>query len=199
MKKYLLSTLAIAGVLACTTTAFAMDQDQAHYGPYVVGEAGWAIGTSGNDDAGAFALGAGYHINDYMRADMTVGLRPWGKVDFKGTDDSKADLWSIPVLANMYMSYPIYRSIEVYGMGGLGMAWNKTDSIANASGKKKMDFAWTAGAGVSYAITPCWALDLGYRYTDLGEAKVSGNELYDGKTKRSVKYNDIKLSARYYF
>lgn len=199
MKKYLLSTLAVAGIVACATAASAAEQTYMPHGSYVVGSAGWAMGIGDNDDAGIFELGGGYKMNDWMRADMTVGYRPFGKVHFKGSGDDKADMWSIPVMANMYLSYPVYRGMEIYGMGGLGMSWNKTDSVTDAKGKKRMNFAWTAGAGISYALTPCWALDLGYRYTDLGDAKVSGNDMYDGKTKQSVRSNDLKLSARYYF
>ena len=90
-------------------------------------------------------------------------------------------------------------NFDIYAMGGLGMAWNKTDSISNASGRTKTNFAWTAGVGVDYFINDCWSLDLGYRYTDLGTARVKGNNTFDGHTKRNVKSNDIKLSARYYF
>lgn len=195
MKKYLLSTLAVAGILACTTVASA----EPVQGPYVVGEAGWAIGMKDNDDAGTFALGAGYHVNDFMRADMTVGYRPWGKVHFKGSGKSKSDIWSLPVMANLYAKYPIHRMFDIYGMGGVGISWTHTDGITNAKGKTKTNFAWTVGAGIDYYINSCWSLDLGYRYTDLGDARVRGNALYDGHRKRAVRSNDIKLSARYYF
>ena len=196
MKKYLLSTLAIGSILACATIASA---EPTHSGYYAVGEAGWAAGVSDNDDAGAFALGMGYRANEYMRMDMTVGLRPWGAVHFKGSGDSKSDIWSVPVLANVYATYPIYHNIGIYGMGGLGLSWTHTDSITNAKGKTRTNFAWTAGAGVEYRMNDCWSFDLGYRFTDLGDARISGNELYDGKSKRPVRSNDLKLSARYYF
>ena len=88
---------------------------------------------------------------------------------------------------------------DVYGMAGIGMAWNKTDSIRNAKGKTKTNFAWTVGAGVDYFINQCWSLDLGYRFTDLGQARVKGNGQYDGKDKQDIRSNDIKLTARYYF
>lgn len=198
MKKYLLSTLAIAGILACTTSASAEDYLSMSK-PYIIGEAGMGFGIKDNDDSGIFALGMGYHANEYMRADMTVGYRPWGKVHFKGSEKGKSDMWSMPVMANAYISYPIYHSFEIYGMGGLGMAWNNTDDITNAKGKTRLNFAWTAGAGISYTINQCWALDLGYRYTDLGDAKVKAQDSYDGKTKQDIRSNDIKLAARYYF
>ena len=199
MKKYLLSTVAAVGIVACATGAMASDSAQPTYGPYLVGEVGMGIGVSDNDDSGLMAIGAGYRANEYMRADMTVGYRPWGKVHFKGSNQSKSDTWSIPVMANAYLTYPIYQSMSIYGMGGLGMAWNNTDDITGASGRTRMSLAWTAGGGISYALNSCWDLDLGYRYTDLGDAKVKAQDGYDGKVKQAVRSNDIKLSARYYF
>ena len=196
MKKYLLASLAVAGILAFSGVASATESN---HGPYVVGEAGMAMGMKDYDNAGIFALGAGYHVNDYMRADVTVGYRPWGKVNFKGSDDKKADMWSMPVLANAYVSYPIMNMFDVYGMAGIGMAFNKTDNIRNAKGRSRSNLAWTAGAGIDYAINRCWSLDLGYRFTDLGSARVKGNADYDGRRKRDIRSNDIKLSARYYF
>jgi len=196
MKKYLLASLAVAGILAFSGVASAAESN---HGPYVVGEAGMAMGMKDYDNAGIFALGAGYHVNNYMRADMTVGYRPWGKVNFKGSEDKKADMWSMPVLANAYVSYPIMNMFDVYGMAGIGMSFNKTSSITNAKGRSRSNLAWTAGAGIDYAINRCWSLDLGYRFTDLGQARVKGNADYDGRRKRDIRSNDIKLSARYYF
>ena len=196
MKKYLLASLAIAGILACSTGVRAAEPVR---GPYLVGEAGFAMGMKDYDNAGIFGLGAGYHVNDYMRADMTVGYRPWGKVDFKGHGEKKADMWSMPVMANVYAKYPIMNMFDVYGMAGIGMSFNKTDSIRNAKGRSRSNLAWTAGAGIDYFINRCWSLDLGYRFTDLGTARVKGNDAYDGRRKRDIRSNDIKLSARYYF
>ena len=118
MKKYLLSSLAIAGLMFFTSGAQALDFSK----PYVVGEAGYSFGTSNTGDAGILAIGAGYHMNEYFRGDVTVGYRGWGNVKING---KKTDVWSMPVLANLYMTYPIHQRFSVYGMGGLGMAWNK--------------------------------------------------------------------------
>ncbi len=195
MKKYLLSTLAVAGLMVCATAVSA----EPMRGPYVLGEVGYSFGTKNNDDAAIMGLGAGYHINDYMRADMTVSYRGWGKVDFKEAGSKKADVWSIPVMANLYASYPIHHMFDVYAMGGIGMAFNKTDSITNAKGKSKTNFAWQVGAGIDYMINNCWSLDLGYRYSDLGTARVKAQDGFTGRSKQDMRSHDVKLTARYYF
>ena len=47
-------------------------------------------------------------------------------------------------------------------------------------------------------MTDCMALDLGYRFVDLGNARVK--DLATGsKIKQDVKYNDIKIGMHYYF
>lgn len=192
MKKYLLSSLAIAGLMFFTSGAQALDFSK----PYVVGEAGYSFGTSNTGDAGVFAVGAGYHVNEYFRGDVTVGYRGFGNVKVNG---QKTDVWSMPVLANLYMTYPIHQRFSVYGMGGLGMAWNKTDSIRGAKGATKSNFAWTAGVGIDYFVNDCLSFDLGYRYVDLGQARVKTRTGYDVKSKSDMRSNDVKLSARYYF
>lgn len=197
MKKYLLSGLAIAGLMVFASAASA----EPVRSPYIVGQAGYSFGVKDNQDAGILGLGTGYHINDYLRGDIIASYRGWGKLKFKGADTQKADLWSIPVLANIYATYPVYDGVGIYAMGGIGMAVNKTDSITGAKGKYRYNFAWNVGAGIDYMINNCWSLDLGYRYSDLGEGRVSAraDSGYNGKTKADVRSHDVKLSARYYF
>ena len=121
-------------------------------------------------------------------------MRAWGKVKKEG---HSADVWTVPALMNVYLSMP-YRHFEPYVMGGLGMAWNKADSTHATKGDSKMSFAWTAGAGIGYRLSRCWALDLGYRYVDLGEARSKFKD-GSGRLKKDVRSHDVMLSARYYF
>lgn len=195
MKKYLLSSLAIAGFMMVSAGAQAIDFSK----PYIVGEAGYSFGIKNTGDAGLLGIGTGYHFNEFARGDITVGYRGWGDVNMRGEPKRKTDVWSLPVLANLYLTYPVYDNISVYGMGGLGMAWNKTDSMPDAKGATKSNFAWTAGVGLDYYVNTCLSFDLGYRYTDLGQARVKVRNGYIGQGKSDMRSNDVKLSARYYF
>ncbi len=195
MKKYLLSGLAAVGLIMAAGSASAYDFAK----PYVLGEAGYSFGLSETGDAGIVGIGAGYHINEWVRSDLTIGYRGWGHVNMKADTQSKTDVWSVPVLANFYLTVPVNQQFSIYGMGGLGMAWNKTDNMRDAKGATKSNFAWTAGAGIEYALSPCMSLDLGYRYTDLGQARVKTRDGYTGKSKQDMRANDVKLTARYYF
>ena len=195
MKKYLLSGFAAALMLFSASSAFAYDFQS----PYVLAEGGYSLGTESNGDAGILGVGMGYHINNYFRTDLTVGYRGWGNVDMKADRSKKTDVWSLPVLANFYLTYPMSHHFNVYGMAGLGMAWNVTDDMHDAKGATKSNFAWTVGAGIEHMFTDCMSLDLGYRYVDLGQARVKSKEGYTGRSKEDMRSHDIKLTARFYF
>ena len=194
MKKLLLSSLAVVGLLGTTFTAQAEEDYWNMSNPYAVMQAGYGFGHKDYKEAGVFALGGGYHFNSYLRGDVTVGMRAWGEVKH---DDTTVDTWSVPALANMYVNVP-WQQMGLYVMGGLGASYNKTDGSSFTKGDEKVSFAWTAGAGIDYRLNKCWSMDLGYRYVDLGESHSKLKE--DGvKVKKDIRSHDILLSARYYF
>ncbi len=198
MKKYLLSTLAIAGLLTLNSTAKAEDNfmGMGMSDAYAVMQAGFGFGQKDYKESGVVALGAGYHLNSYLKSDLTVGFRGFGKLEQK-KEHRKVDAWAIPVLMNVYASIP-YKNMSVYAMGGLGMSYNMLDNDKEIRGDDKMNFAWTVGGGIGYKLTECWGLDLGYRYVDLGEGRSKLKDR-DVRMKQNMRSHDVLLSARYYF
>ena len=199
MKKYLLSTIAVLTALTVGTAAKAQIINTDHM--YVRADAGWSIGAAETEEAAVFDVGVGARMNQYFRADITGELRPWGKQGFKkdGVKVAKPDMYSLDAMMNVYIEYPVWKMVSVYGTGGIGYAYNKTDSYRGAfKGEGKHNFAWNVGAGIQYALTDCMALDLGYRFADLGNARVK-DLATGGKIKQDVKYNDIKVGMHYYF
>ena len=197
MKKYLLSSLAIAGLFGFAANASAGDNGLMSMNMsngYAVMQAGMGFGRKDYKESAVFALGGGYHLNQYLKSDLTIGMRAWGKAK---KDGYSADVWTVPALMNVYASMP-YRNLEPYVMGGLGAAWNKSDSTRLAKGDDKFSFAWTLGAGIGYRLSDCWDLDLGYRYVDLGEARAKLKD-DSARIKKDITSHDIMLSARYYF
>ena len=196
MKKVLLSTLAAVTLLTAGVASAGND----FYSPshsYFVGQLGYGFGDSDYKEHGIANIGMGYHFNQYMRSDLTVGWRGFGKVR---VGDHKTDFWSIPALMNVYATMPVSHGFSVYGMGGLGMALNRTDKKDDLfKAKTKFDFAWNIGAGIDYQWCENMSFDLGYRFTDLGQARVKDKEGYTGKTKADLRSHDILLSMRYYF
>ncbi len=194
MKKILLSTLAALTMVTTITAAHAEEDWWDMSDAYSVMQAGYGFGRKDYEKSGVFNLGLGYHMNKHFRGDITVGMRAFGEVSHAG---QKADSWSVPALANLYMNIP-WQHMGLYAMGGLGMSYNNVDSTSITKSDGKMNFAWTLGAGIDYRLNKCWSMDLGYRYVDLGEASA---KLKDGtgKAKTDMRSHDILLSARYYF
>ncbi len=199
MKKYLLSTIAVLTALTVGSAAKAQIPYMDHM--YVRADAGWSIGASETEDAAVFDIGYGGRLNQYFRADVTAEVRPWGKQQFKvgGVKVAKPDMYSLDAMLNIYAEYPVWRMFSVYATGGVGYAYNKTDGYRGQfKGEGKHNFAWNVGGGIQYALTDCVALDLGYRYVDLGDAHIK-DRINGGKLKQDVKYNDIKIGMQYYF
>ena len=80
------------------------------------------------------------------------------------------------------------------------MSMNRTDKKYDLfKAKTKFNFAWNVGGGIEYQWCQNWAVDLGYRFTDLGQARVKDKAGYTGKTKADLRSHDVLLSMRYYF
>ena len=200
MKKYLLSTIAVLTALTVGTAANAQMSNPMNH-MYVRADAGWSIGASETEEAAVFDIGVGGRLNEYFRTELVAELRPWGKQGFKeaGVKVAKPDMYSVDAMMNVALEYPVWDKMSVYAIGGVGYAYNKTDSYRGLyKGEGKHNFAWNAGAGVQYALTDCIALDLGYRFADLGDARIK-DKATGAKIKQDVKYNDIKIGMQYYF
>lgn len=88
---------------------------------------------------------------------------------------------------------------------GLGMAYLKTKyngyvgNARHSASSNDWNFAWNLGAGVAYNVSDTLALDLGYRYMDLGKGKV-GSYNYGGlrgDPKVDLTSHTISLGLRF--
>ncbi len=195
MKKLLMTTAAVlcAGTIsAATHNDMNMNMSENNYARF---DAGWAIGRGSIDDAGVFALGMGHQFTDYMKAELLAEYRPFSKFKKGGADN---DFYSLDAMANVYLMYPVMERVHIYGMGGIGYAYNKVDGHENFKGDGRSDFAWNIGAGMTYDINDCWAMDVGYRYVDLGQARAK-DRTTGASISEDVQYNDIRLSLIYQF
>ncbi len=124
----------------------------------------------------------------------------------------KADIETY--MFNMYYDIDTGTKLTPYVGAGFGLAHidakssydhpNVAYSRVNASDTK---FAWQLSAGAAYALTDNLAIDLGYRYTDLGSIKGNSNFM-DAQTgavaaplnmKADFETHEIMLGARYTF
>ena len=148
------------------------------------------------DEAGQspiVAAGVGYRFNRHFRMDLTTGYA--GSYELDDRDGAgngwKADIDAWSTFVNLYAEYPV-GEWSPYLTAGAGMSRNRTGTLTRSPtpltipGKTTTEFAWQAGAGVGYSLSPNWSLDLGYRYVDAGEFR-SGETASDGSTGNTVR------------
>ncbi|SEP60608.1 Opacity protein [Faunimonas pinastri] len=168
------------------------------------------------DNTGTIGGGVGYKFNDWLRADVTVdyewpgkfhGNTPCGACG-SGLNDEYADISAVTGLANVYADLGYYAGFAPYIGAGVGLSYLRTSDVhsINADGTRvdfdsdgRTNFAWALMAGVSYDITHNVALDVGYRYLNLGDA-VAKDPDYDGRIKyKDIAAHEIRVGLRYTF
>ncbi|PKR56689.1 outer membrane protein [Thalassospira lohafexi] len=182
------------------------------------------------DDGARYQIGAGLKLNDYLRTDITLSYRDnltevGAYYDSDGLvkaanrlngDAFKASNWS--TMLNLYVD-PLSAAgfdtggFSPYLQGGIGWARNKTDDLVfgadgtRVSGETHNDLAWQVGAGVNYAITSQWKLDLSYRFIDMGEARststaveTNGNHIaLEREARFDLQAHEVMIGLQYQF
>ena len=137
------------------------------------------------EDTYMVGVGAGYKVNDYFRADLTLDYE--GAARFTGKSpcaapcaltytNEGADVEAWTALVNGYIDLGTYSGLTPYVGAGVGASYLMTSDGRSSdgstySGDNTWNFAWALMAGASYAMTEQLSLDVGYRYLDLGDAK----------------------------
>ncbi len=159
----------------------------------------------GFNSAGIFALGVGYQLNHWFRADITGEYR--ANAEFSGVDlitfpggfgsdvyhAQKSD-WL--VLANAYVDLGTWWCITPFIGAGVGTARvsisNFTDqgvsnsgagavpSMAYGDNMAKWNFAWALHAGLAYKVNPNFTIELAYRYLNMGDGLAGDLKTFDG-------------------
>jgi len=167
-----------------------------------------------------YGIGVGWQARHWLRFDLTGEYR--GDAAFFGhdyytgfnyTNEYTADIKSWLGLANAYIDMGNWCGFTPYIGAGIGFASinvsglkdvnGATNGVAFGSDKTTNNFAWAVHAGVSYDVTPQMAIDLSYRYADLGSAKsgtvvaYDGSDSYAGHHIRNITSNDLLFGVRY--
>jgi opacity protein-like surface antigen len=174
------------------------------------------------DDTFGVGVGVGYRFNGWLRADLTVDYEfpadfeattpcpaPCGGLGVASTNVEVGEFSAIPVLANLYVDLGHFRGLTPYVGAGAGFAYLMMDDITSLNGDGTVvewgdgddwNFAWALMAGLAWEFSPNMAVDLGYRYLDLGE--VSSPTIPFGAGDGDFTYDDlaaheIRLGMRY--
>lgn len=165
-------------------------------------------------DSVGFGIGAGYRFNEYLRFDATVdygfGGTLSGDEPCPGTCTThhiETDYSSLAGFLNVYADLGTYHGLTPYLGAGAGVA-QLTTSDAKVSiplqydGASQINFAYALMAGVSYDISDSLTLDIGYRYADLGDARlqpIPGSPDGDPLSFSGNGFQEIRAGLRYNF
>ena len=143
----------------------------------------------GFDSAPFFGGGIGYQWTNWLRFDVTAEYR--GKASFHAldryffnqyfTNDYTATKSEFVALVNGYFDLGTWWCVTPFIGAGVGVAYNKiehfrdTNVIAGGGGwadaGTKTNLAWALHAGAAYKVTSNFAVELSYRYLNLGKAE----------------------------
>jgi opacity protein-like surface antigen len=185
----------------------------------------------GFDSSPLFGLGIGYKHNNWFRWDLTGEYR--GKAGFSAldryetVDDGNAATWDATndyrakksewlFMLNAYVDLGTWRAVTPFVGAGIGLSRNTisnfrdintvTAGVAYAPEGSKWDFAWALHAGLTYDVTPNFAIELSYRYLSLGDGKTGNLTNYLAgcvscapMTFKEITSHDLKLGVRWMF
>jgi len=185
------------------------------------------------DAAPMFGLGLGYYVNRWLRFDVTgeyrananfhgmdIGAIPGGGFADDRYTANKSE-WTF--MFNGYVDLGTWWNVTPFIGAGVGMSRNtisnfgdfsvcvnSTSCAANggsdayAADASTWSFAWALHAGLAYQISPNIALELAYRYIDLGDAKSGDLIAFDGTNNLNnpmefhhLTSHDLKLGVRW--
>jgi len=123
--------------------------------------------------------------------------------DFGSLTMRATDGWS--AMVNIWRDFTIFEKLGVYGGGGIGSGGYRSTISGTGLGSlvsandPVTNFAWQAGGGVFYEISPRATIDLGYRFFSISESTAGGEFLtipFDYPTNFAA--SELLLQVRIY-
>jgi opacity protein-like surface antigen len=162
--------------------------------------------------------GIGYQVTSWARADVTIDYR-FGAA-FGGTRPNPtyalgiiidhAEVESTSALLNLYADLGTWSGVTPYLGAGIGIGYNRFTDISrkiNALGlppavevlapHATYNLAWALMAGVSVDAGAGFKLDVGYRFTHLGEARTRLDGTAAGIRLDELQAHELRVGARY--
>jgi opacity protein-like surface antigen len=128
-------------------------------------------------------------------------------------DQYTGSIRSTVVLANGYVDLGTWNCLTPFIGAGVGVAFNQLDDLVDTGvgtsgsgigqNSTHTDLAWALHAGLSYAVTQNFTMELAYRYLNYGSVTDSINCIGgchpDSYKVDSLSSNDITLGFRWRF
>lgn len=174
-----------------------------------------------SENGARYQVGIGFQHNEYLRYDLTVSYRDdlmhlgTYRDNLNGVTAINGGLSTsnLTTMLNAYINPMELAEIHTgrfspYLQAGVGWARNETGNAVidgnTLKGATNNDFAWQVGAGLGYAITDNWKIDLSYRFLDMGQAKSSKDVVGSPqKLLRGARFDlqahEVLIGLRYQF
>lgn len=150
--------------------------------------------------------GLGYK-SDWLRTDVTIdytGIGYLGTIASPG--DVSAKVGAITGLFNGYLDLGTWYCLTPYAGVGLGVSHLKTSDYVSTQAppfttglsNTQWKFAWALMAGTSFNFTPSFAVDVGYRYLNLGDVSTA-SDASGQMTLKNIAAHEVRVGARWSF
>ena len=167
-------------------------------------------------------VGVGYKLNAWLRADVTAdyrttaGFRAFssGTGYTGGYSVDHADLESTTILANGYLDLGTFYGFTPYVGAGVGVAVNQfsnynwqvyllpgptAGAAGTIPGDTRTNFAWALMAGTAVEMGRGLALDVGYRYVNLGSVQTKRDAALIGTKLKDLDAHEVRVGLRWMF
>jgi opacity protein-like surface antigen len=151
-------------------------------------------------------VGIGYKGN-WLRTDVTLD---YTGLTYTGTSltagDTSAKVRAVTALFNGYLDLGTWYCLTPYVGAGLGASNLKTSDYVSAAAppftpglsNTQWKFAWALMAGSAINFTPNVALDVGYRYLNLGDVSTA-SDASGQTTLKNIAAHEVRVGVRWSF
>jgi opacity protein-like surface antigen len=158
------------------------------------------------DKGMTYGFGVGIK-SDWLRTDVTIDFMT--PVKYQGTvaatGDTTAKIQAATALFNGYIDLGNWHHIKPYIGAGAGAAYARVSDFASTAGlpfsgasSNQWNFAYAAMAGVAFPILPNAMVDIGYRYLNIGDVKISSDAV-GAMTFKNVAAHELRVGLRWSF
>jgi opacity protein-like surface antigen len=155
--------------------------------------------------------GIGYRFSENFRSDIAYSYRGGPEImDHDGAGTAiTTKIKSSALFLNGYFDFPTkWQKAKPYAGAGVGWANNQLSdtSYVNPFGANTLrggtvnNFAWDVGLGLGFEVSKGMIIDIGYRYVDLGKAKLDSQTAlgFAGySASGQLRANELQLGFRF--
>lgn len=159
-----------------------------------------------------YQAGIGYKINQNFRTDFTL---QYAEMKHKARASASLVTWktkqkikNLTGFLNAYGQIEVQKLFYPYITAGIGFSRNKVGDFYQIfpngqsiifKGKNKTGLAWNVGAGVQLTVYKNFALDVGYRFSDLYKIKIQDLDEDNRGGSQKVRGHEGLISLIYQF